>query len=198
MRTIDDTDREILALLSEDARRPFSDIADRVGLSAPAVSDRVDRLEEIGVIEAFTLRVDPGTLSSGVAVLVRIDLPLSAVDEAYGALRDHDRVDHAFKTADGDVVCTATLDPAAVGDLLVDALEDPDAARDVSVRLLESHAWDSTIGSDVELAIDCVECGNTVTEEGESTRIDGTLYHFCCGSCLSRFRDRYDRIEEGA
>jgi len=44
MRDLDDTDLEILSLLAEDARRPFSEIGERVGLSGPAVSDRVTRL----------------------------------------------------------------------------------------------------------------------------------------------------------
>ena len=43
MRGIDDTDREILRLLTDDARRPCRDIADAVGLSPPAVADRIAR-----------------------------------------------------------------------------------------------------------------------------------------------------------
>jgi DNA-binding Lrp family transcriptional regulator len=58
MRDLDETDLEILSLLAEDARRPFSEIGERVGLSGPAVSDRVTRLEETGVIQGFTVDVD--------------------------------------------------------------------------------------------------------------------------------------------
>jgi len=46
MRGFDDTDRELLALLQEDARCPYSELADAVGLLAPAVSDRIERLQE--------------------------------------------------------------------------------------------------------------------------------------------------------
>ncbi|HUR78560.1 MAG TPA: Lrp/AsnC family transcriptional regulator [Acidimicrobiales bacterium] len=54
----DDIDRQILALLTQDARRSFNDIGARVGLSAPAVKRRVDRLEETGVIRGYTAIVD--------------------------------------------------------------------------------------------------------------------------------------------
>ena len=54
----DEIDRAIVALLTEDARRSFNDIGDRVGLSAPAVKRRVDRLEETGVIRGYTARID--------------------------------------------------------------------------------------------------------------------------------------------
>ncbi|MFY4816295.1 ArsR family transcriptional regulator, partial [Haloarcula sp. AONF1] len=68
---------------------------------------------------------------------------------------------------------------------------------ELSGRPLEAQGWAPAVG-DADLAIECVECGNTVTAEGESARIDGTLYHFCCGSCRENFEARFDRIEEGA
>jgi DNA-binding Lrp family transcriptional regulator len=54
----DETDRQIVALLVEDARRSFHDIGEHVGLSAPAVKRRVDRLEDGGVIRGYSAVVD--------------------------------------------------------------------------------------------------------------------------------------------
>ena len=56
---MDATDRRIVALLRENARRSFKDIGDQVHLSAPAVKRRVDRLERDGVIRGYTTVVDP-------------------------------------------------------------------------------------------------------------------------------------------
>src|SRR5579859_2017327 len=56
---MDATDREIVALLRENARRSFQDIGRHVHLSAPAVKRRVDRLERGGVILGYTTIVDP-------------------------------------------------------------------------------------------------------------------------------------------
>ena len=65
-----------------------------------------------------------------------------------------------------------------------------------SVALVDEVEWTPSIDG-VEFALTCAECSNTVDSEGETTRIDGEVYHFCCSSCLSRFRDRYQRLEEG-
>ncbi|HVV36733.1 MAG TPA: Lrp/AsnC family transcriptional regulator [Acidimicrobiales bacterium] len=54
----DEIDRQIVALLVQDARRSFADIGEHVGLSAPAVKRRVDRLEDAGVILGYAARVD--------------------------------------------------------------------------------------------------------------------------------------------
>ncbi|MES3162377.1 MAG: Lrp/AsnC family transcriptional regulator [Halorubrum sp.] len=196
MRTLDETDREILRLLLADARRPFSDIAERVDLSAPAVSDRVDRLREAGVIEGFTLRIDADALSAGLEVLVQIDVAPADADDVYTTLTAHDRVEHATLTADGDVTTLVRVPDDDVRGFLGRTVG-LDVVRDLTVRVVDRKEWSPGLG-DADLAVDCVECDNTVTAEGISERVDGTLYHFCCGSCRQAFRDRYERLEEGA
>ena len=56
---MDETDRRIVALMRENARRSFKDIGEAVHLTAPAVKRRVDRLERDGVILGYTAVVDP-------------------------------------------------------------------------------------------------------------------------------------------
>jgi Lrp/AsnC family transcriptional regulator, leucine-responsive regulatory protein len=62
IQDLDQTDRTILALLAENARRTLGDIGTRVGLSAPAVKRRIDRLEASGIILGYTTRVDHAKL----------------------------------------------------------------------------------------------------------------------------------------
>ena len=58
---MDETDRTIVALLRQDARRSFQDIGTHVHLSAPAVKQRVDRLQRDGVLLGYTAVVAPET-----------------------------------------------------------------------------------------------------------------------------------------
>ena len=55
---IDDTDKQILALLRMNARAPLSEIARTVGLSAAPVARRIERLEKSGVIRGYTAVID--------------------------------------------------------------------------------------------------------------------------------------------
>ncbi|HET6855599.1 MAG TPA: Lrp/AsnC family transcriptional regulator [Streptomyces sp.] len=59
---LNDLDERIVHALAEDARRSYADIGSIVGLSAPAVKRRVDRLRSVGAITGFTVRVDPVAL----------------------------------------------------------------------------------------------------------------------------------------
>ena len=204
MRDLDETDLEILSLLAEDARRPFSEIGERVGLSGPAVSDRVTRLEETGVIQGFTVDVDRTKLRAGVPVLVDVELPVGGassdgaapLDEARERARDADAVEHVFVTAEGDLRVYARVDGRTAREWVA-GLFDGIAVDDYAVTLVDEFEWTPSIEG-VEFALTCAECSNTVDSEGETARIDGEVYHFCCPSCLSRFRERYQRLEEGA
>ena len=59
---LDEIDQRIVAALRDDARASFAEIGSSVGLSAPAVKRRVDRLRAAGVITGFTAVVDPSAL----------------------------------------------------------------------------------------------------------------------------------------
>jgi Lrp/AsnC family transcriptional regulator, leucine-responsive regulatory protein len=62
----------VLAQLRDDPRLSMSELARRVGVSAPTVTDRVQRLERAGVIRGYRLDLDPAALGLPVAAYVRI------------------------------------------------------------------------------------------------------------------------------
>lgn len=63
---------ELLRLLQDDPRMSTSELARRVGMSAPAVRERVLRLEEAGVIAGYGLVLDPAALGYKVCAIVRV------------------------------------------------------------------------------------------------------------------------------
>ena len=196
MRDLDETDLEILQSLMGDARKPWAEIAETVDLSPPAVSDRVDRLQEMGVIRRFTVDIDRSNLREGVPVLVRIETPAAAVDDARASLRDAEAVEHLFTTAERDLLCYARIPDGNVPRWL-DATLAADAVDDYTVTLLTDGEWTPSVGG-TGFALSCAECGNTVTSEGTTARIGGELHQFCCPSCERRFEERYERFDEGA
>lgn len=196
MRTLDETDRRILSLLAEDARQSYSDIAQEVELSPPAVSDRIERLQESGVIRRFTVDLDRSKLRAGVAVLVTATLQPDAVDGVRSTLKAADAVEHVFTTAESDLLFTARVEPSSIRESVLELL-DSDGVEAYDVQLLSDTEWTPTIGG-TAFALTCAECGNTVTEEGVVTRIDGSVYHFCCPSCEQQFTEAYEELQTRA
>jgi Lrp/AsnC family leucine-responsive transcriptional regulator len=69
---LDEVNTRLLRLLAADARLTASELARRVGMSAPAVRERIGRLERAGVIRGYRLDVDPAAIGLPVAAWVRI------------------------------------------------------------------------------------------------------------------------------
>lgn len=71
-KSFDDLDVRILEALQVDGRIPLSDLGRRLSLSQPAVSQRVRRLEEAGVIRGYRADIDPAALDLGICATVRL------------------------------------------------------------------------------------------------------------------------------
>jgi len=99
-RELDATDHEIIALLTENARRPLSDIAARVHLSSPAVKRRLDRLERLEVIIGYTARVDHAKLGRPLEAFTELRFAgTTPVDEIAGIAENIPEVQAVFTTA---------------------------------------------------------------------------------------------------
>jgi Lrp/AsnC family leucine-responsive transcriptional regulator len=71
---IDEQDRNILSRLTDDARISWAEIAQELGLSAPAVAERVKRLKQRGLIRGFHAVLDPVSLGLGLTAFVAVTL----------------------------------------------------------------------------------------------------------------------------
>ncbi|MCI0709960.1 MAG: Lrp/AsnC family transcriptional regulator [Chloroflexi bacterium] len=71
-KLLDDVGRRILLLLQENARLSFSEIGRQVGLTQPAVAERVRRMEENGIITGYHAAVNPEKMGRGVNVFIHV------------------------------------------------------------------------------------------------------------------------------
>jgi len=63
---------KLLKLLRADPRIGIAELARRIGMSAPAVRERVQRLEEAGVISGYRVELDPKALGYGISAYIRV------------------------------------------------------------------------------------------------------------------------------
>ncbi len=69
---LDEIDQALIALLADNARLSTAELARSVGLSAPSVAERLRRLEEDGVVRAYTVELDPKALGYTLTAIVRV------------------------------------------------------------------------------------------------------------------------------
>jgi len=96
---LDRLDRAILAVLQQDARVSLHDIGARVGLSTTPCWSRIKKMESAGVIQGYTVRIDPAAIGFAETVIVQVTLESHSDEtlEAFGkALADIPEVLEAF------------------------------------------------------------------------------------------------------
>lgn len=70
MHAIDETDLKLLEYLQNNARMKRNELAEKIGLSLPSVTDRMNKLEELGVIERFITKLKHKSLGKDITAFI--------------------------------------------------------------------------------------------------------------------------------
>jgi Lrp/AsnC family leucine-responsive transcriptional regulator len=94
---VDAIDQRLVELLRANARMSYAELARQVGLSAPAVHERVGKLETSGVLRGYHADVDPESVGLGVTALIGIVQDNTAeMDTLLGTLRDMPEIESCY------------------------------------------------------------------------------------------------------
>lgn len=95
---MDAIDRQLVELLRANARLSFAELARQVGLSAPAVHERVGKLETSGVVRGYHADVDPEAVGLGVTALIGVvqDSSSGDIDHVLRTLRDMPEIESCY------------------------------------------------------------------------------------------------------
>lgn len=86
---MDDVDRQLIALLRDDARMPVVTIARKLRVARATVQNRIARLEKAGVIVGYTLRLRPDAESQGIRAIMSVAVESNREEAVMRQLRGH-------------------------------------------------------------------------------------------------------------
>lgn len=101
-KRVDPINTRLLAELHADPRITMSELARRVAMSAPAVTERVQRMRASGVITGFRMDVDPAALGLPVAAFVRIRPAPGQLDKLAALARSVEQVSECYRITGED------------------------------------------------------------------------------------------------
>jgi Lrp/AsnC family leucine-responsive transcriptional regulator len=108
---LDRLDIAILEALQENARTPLSEIGRRVGLSQPATSERVRRLEDRGILAGYTARLDAAALGLGMMAIIRLKTTHEHIKPALKAFAEMPHVIEVHRLTGEDCLLLKVLVP---------------------------------------------------------------------------------------
>ncbi|MXR21640.1 Lrp/AsnC family transcriptional regulator [Halobacterium bonnevillei] len=125
---LDDTDRAILRALQSNARKPFSEIAREIEMSSATVHDRVNRMEEAGVIRGYHADLDPKAVGLGTSAIVGLRVEQGREDEALDQLADIEGVQEInLTTGEWDIILRVYAENTdTLRDLMFEEIADMD------------------------------------------------------------------------
>lgn len=120
---MDDTDRELISLLREDARMPVVALAKKLRVARATVQNRLQRLEKNGTIQGYTLRLMPAAEGHRIHALMTVAVEGTRAAEVLQALRGHPNVS-SLHTTNGrwDIVVGLQADTLEAFDKVLNAI----------------------------------------------------------------------------
>lgn len=125
MPNLDTLDERILSELQANGRLTMKALAERVGLSSPAMIERVRRLEERGVLAGYRAIIDPHAIGRSLTAMIQVDLDRRHYDAFLNRLRSEPAVEECHRVT-GDHAFMVKAHVASTDDLeaLIDELQD--------------------------------------------------------------------------
>jgi len=141
---LDEIDRKILTLLSENARMSYVDIGEVVGLSRVAVKNRVLALEQRGVIEKYTVIINPQKISRTISAYFEIAITPSSYDDVVELLLKNHYITKIYQvTGSSKFHIHAILnDEAEMDDLLKNVIYKLPGLQDIYVNVILTRIKD--------------------------------------------------------
>lgn len=134
--TIDTLDERILSELQGNGRLTMKALAEHVGLSSPAMIERVRRLEERGVLAGYRAIVDPAAIGRPMTALISIDVERRHHDVLLNRLRSEPSVESCHRiTGNHAYLVKVHVSSTEELELLIDELADAGATCSTSIVL---------------------------------------------------------------
>jgi Lrp/AsnC family leucine-responsive transcriptional regulator len=135
---MDDLDRKIVRTLQDDGRMSVTELADLLPLSISATRDRLRKLEQGGIIDGFTIRINPAAIGRTIEALidVRIDHRVDNDDTESQILSMPSVVNAMHLTGRYDIQLHVAARDVAELDHLLGELKDMVGAEETNTRLI--------------------------------------------------------------
>lgn len=182
---LDELDLKLIYMLMDNARMSISELAERLGVSRPTVKTRLEKLEKEGIIEGYTIKLNPELQRAHnlIALIIKTENPekLEEFDEIIEANR-FTSTKYIIKVAVENMESLRRVIEGAN----IEVLE--------VMPILESKVKKTS--PKVKIPFKCDYCGKEIVGEPIVYKYRNKIYFFCCPTCFREFKKTRENIEK--
>ncbi|MCL4344720.1 MAG: Lrp/AsnC ligand binding domain-containing protein [Nitrososphaerota archaeon] len=190
---LDNVDVTIVNALMDDACRSLRSMSKVTGLSAPAISSRLKKLRDAGIITGTTVKIDRGKLNGGVTAVLLIKCDVSKLDLIADKLYSFEEITEAFRlTGSYGILAKAEADDINSMNNFVDMIERIEGITDLNPLIINKYIKET--GKPfrrISVNLRCEYCGNTIAGKPFTIEFRGVTRFLCCPTCMKEYRNKY-------
>jgi len=195
MSPVDKKDLIILSELLKNSRKSYSDLAEIVKLSVPAVKSRIDKLAKNGIIENFSIDINYNLLTDGKQNILLIKAPYKNLQEIAAILYDHPHVKNVrFMTGMYNILVSTNFITDKQKAEFISWFNETINVDDLEIFFVYDELKDKkdfTIDKPIDIKLICDYCKREFSVDIFSKVIGGKKRYFCCNTCLTQFEKSF-------
>jgi len=195
---LDETEMKILRELQKDGRVSRRVLADRIDVSTPTVSSKIEKLENMGIIEGFTVEIDHRKLGFQ-KYFFKVEGEGKTEEEIRDIFAEFEIFRKIEKLEGEGYLITFYVSEFSELDKATEYLEKKDGFKIKDVWRAQDEDMkvpQIPLDEKVPLDIACYYCNKPIKGEPEKWKKDGKEHYFCCSSCEELYEEKYDRLQK--
>ncbi|MFP4000972.1 MAG: winged helix-turn-helix transcriptional regulator [Thermoplasmata archaeon] len=195
---LDETEMKILKEMQKDGRASRRVLANRTDVSTPTVSSKIEKLENMGIIEGFTVRIDHSKMGFQ-KYFFKIETEDGSEEWVKEVFMNFDHFRKIEKLEANGYLLTLFINEFSQLDKATDYLDKKEGIKikDVwRVQDREDKVPKIPLDENVPLDIACYYCNKPIKSDPVKWKKDGKEHYFCCTSCEELYEEKYDRLQK--
>jgi DNA-binding Lrp family transcriptional regulator len=197
---LDPVDIKILELLMENGRLSFRELAKKVGVTTPTVSSKVEHLVDLGLIEGYTVVIDPEMLDQ-MTILLTIECKPSDLQTVLDRLADETDVRELYAVDGTRVHAKVTVkDQAHLNGFLegLGVIPEITSYNSQTITRTVKEGPRAMLNDHQNVVVNCYYCGKAIYDDPVKIKMDGKDHYLCCSSCARLYKEKYEKLKAKA
>ncbi|MGC8558216.1 MAG: winged helix-turn-helix transcriptional regulator [Nitrososphaeria archaeon] len=190
---LDNIDLTIVNELMKDGCLSLRDISKVTGLSAPALSSRIKRMKDAGIIKGTTVIIDRSKVSDGIIVMLLIRCDPSKISNATQKLSSFDEITDVYKVSGSySIMVKAEVENMYSLNVLNEKTSGIEGVTEINTLIVNEYTKEQQKPfKRLKVNLKCEYCGNHISGRPYEIEYMGVTRFFCCPTCLGEFKKKY-------